>query len=78
VGSETCKSRLVGAPVRTKLPAWSTYVQNGDQGRPESHETPLARGLGLERQLDPDPALEEIYTEYAWAMTQAFTERSTT
>jgi AcrR family transcriptional regulator len=40
--------------------------------------TALARGLGLERQLDPDPALEEIYTEYAWAMTRAFTERSTT
>lgn len=40
--------------------------------------TALARGLGLERQLAPDPELEEIYTEYAWAMTQAFTERSTT
>jgi AcrR family transcriptional regulator len=40
--------------------------------------TALARGLGLERQLGNDAALEEIYTEYAWAMTQAFTERSTT
>ena len=39
--------------------------------------TALARGLGLERQLDGDAALEEIYTEYAWAMTRAFTERST-
>jgi AcrR family transcriptional regulator len=40
--------------------------------------TALARGLGLERQLAADPELEEIYTEYAWAMTRAFTERSTT
>jgi AcrR family transcriptional regulator len=40
--------------------------------------TALARGLGLERQLDADAELEEIYTEYAWAMTRAFTERSTT
>jgi AcrR family transcriptional regulator len=40
--------------------------------------TALARGLGLERQLAPDARLEEIYTEYAWAMTQAFIERSTT
>jgi hypothetical protein len=40
--------------------------------------TALARGLGLERQIAPDAPLEEIYTEYAWAMTQAFTERSTT
>ena len=40
--------------------------------------TALARGLGLERQLDGDAELEEIYTEYAWAMTRAFTERSTT
>jgi AcrR family transcriptional regulator len=40
--------------------------------------TALARGLGLERQLAADPDLEEIYTEYAWAMTRAFTERSTT
>jgi AcrR family transcriptional regulator len=40
--------------------------------------TALARGLGLERQLAPEAGLEEIYTEYAWAMTQAFTERSTT
>ena len=39
--------------------------------------TALARGLGLERQLDGDAELEEIYTEYAWAMTRAFTERST-
>jgi AcrR family transcriptional regulator len=38
----------------------------------------LARGLGLERQLAGDAELEEIYTEYAWAMTRAFTERSTT
>jgi AcrR family transcriptional regulator len=40
--------------------------------------TALARGLGLERQIAPDAPLEEIYTEYAWAMTRAFTERSTT
>jgi AcrR family transcriptional regulator len=40
--------------------------------------TALARGLGLERQLAGDAELEEIYTEYAWAMTRAFTERSTT
>jgi AcrR family transcriptional regulator len=40
--------------------------------------TALARGLGLERQLAPDAPLDEIYTEYAWAMTSAFTERSTT
>ena len=40
--------------------------------------TALARGLGMERQLADDPELEEIYTEYAWAMTRAFTERSTT
>jgi AcrR family transcriptional regulator len=40
--------------------------------------TALARGLGMERQLADDPALEEIYTEYAWAMTRAFAERSTT
>jgi AcrR family transcriptional regulator len=40
--------------------------------------TALARGLGMERQLADDAALEEIYTEYAWAMTRAFTERSTT
>ena len=40
--------------------------------------TALARGLGLERQLDGDAELEEIYTEYAWAMTRAFTEGSTT
>ena len=40
--------------------------------------TALARGLGLERQIAPEAPLEEIYTEYAWAMTQAFTERSTT
>jgi AcrR family transcriptional regulator len=40
--------------------------------------TALARGLGLERQLDGDAELEAIYTEYAWAMTRAFTERSTT
>ena len=40
--------------------------------------TALARGLGLERQLDGDAELEEIYTEYAWAMTRAFTERRTT
>jgi AcrR family transcriptional regulator len=40
--------------------------------------TALARGLGLERQIAPGAALEEIYTEYAWAMTRAFTERSTT
>jgi AcrR family transcriptional regulator len=40
--------------------------------------TALARGLGLERQLGPDAGLEEIYTEYAWAMTQAFTESRTT
>ena len=40
--------------------------------------TALARGLGLERQLAEAPELEEIYTEYAWAMTRAFTERSTT
>ena len=40
--------------------------------------TALSRGLGLERQLDGDAELEEIYTEYAWAMTRAFTERSTT
>jgi AcrR family transcriptional regulator len=40
--------------------------------------TALARGLGLERQLAADAELEEIYTEYAWAMTRAFTERSTT
>ena len=40
--------------------------------------TALARGLGLERQLNGDAELEEIYTEYAWAMTRAFTERSTT
>jgi AcrR family transcriptional regulator len=39
--------------------------------------TALARGLGLERQIAPDAALEEIYTEYAWAMTRAFIERST-
>jgi hypothetical protein len=38
----------------------------------------LARGLGLERRLAGDAELEEIYTEYAWAMTRAFTERSTT
>jgi AcrR family transcriptional regulator len=37
----------------------------------------LARGLGLERRLAGDAELEEIYTEYAWAMTRAFTERST-
>jgi AcrR family transcriptional regulator len=37
----------------------------------------LARGLGMERQLAGDAELEEIYTEYAWAMTRAFTERST-
>jgi AcrR family transcriptional regulator len=40
--------------------------------------TALARGLGLERQRAADAELEEIYTEYAWAMTRAFTERSTT
>ena len=40
--------------------------------------TALARGLGLERQLSPDAALEEIYTEYASAMTRAFTERRRT
>jgi AcrR family transcriptional regulator len=40
--------------------------------------TALARGLGLERQIAAEAPLEEIYTEYAWAMTQAFTERSTT
>ena len=40
--------------------------------------TALARGLGLERQLAPEAELEDIYTEYAWAITQAFTERSTT
>ena len=40
--------------------------------------TALARGLGLERQLAPDVPLDEIYTEYAWAITSAFTERSTT
>lgn len=40
--------------------------------------TALARGLGLERQLAPDAPLDEIYTEYAWAITSAFTERSTT
>jgi AcrR family transcriptional regulator len=40
--------------------------------------TALARGLGLERQLGGETELEEIYTEYAWAMTRAFTERSTT
>jgi AcrR family transcriptional regulator len=40
--------------------------------------TALARGLGLERQLGPAAELQEIYTEYAWAMTQAFTQRSTT
>jgi AcrR family transcriptional regulator len=40
--------------------------------------TALARGLGMERQLADDAELEEIYTEYAWAMTRAFTERSTT
>jgi AcrR family transcriptional regulator len=39
--------------------------------------TALARGLGLERQLVGDAELEEIYTEYAWAMIRAFTERST-
>jgi AcrR family transcriptional regulator len=40
--------------------------------------TALSRGLGLERQLADDPQLEEIYAEYAWAMTRAFVERSTT
>jgi AcrR family transcriptional regulator len=40
--------------------------------------TALARGLGLERQLAPDAPLDEIYTEYAWAIASAFTERSTT
>lgn len=40
--------------------------------------TALARGLGLERQLAGDGELEAIYTEYAWAMTRAFTERRTT
>lgn len=40
--------------------------------------TALARGLGLERQIAPEAPLEEIYTEYAWAMTRAFAERSTT
>lgn len=40
--------------------------------------TALARGLGLERQLEPDAPLEEIYAEYAWAMTRAFTEGRTT
>ena len=40
--------------------------------------TALARGLGMERQLADDAAREEIYTEYAWAMTRAFAERSTT
>jgi AcrR family transcriptional regulator len=40
--------------------------------------TALARGLGLERHLAGDAELEEIYTEYAWAITSAFTERSTT
>jgi AcrR family transcriptional regulator len=40
--------------------------------------TALARGLRLGRQLGPDAELEEIYTEYAWAMTRAFIERRTT
>jgi AcrR family transcriptional regulator len=40
--------------------------------------TALARGLGMERQLADDAALEELYTEYAWAMARAFAERSTT
>jgi AcrR family transcriptional regulator len=39
--------------------------------------TALARGLGMERQLADDGELEQIYTEYAWAMTRAFVERST-
>ena len=41
--------------------------------------TALARGLGLERQLDPDSGLEQIYEDYAIALTLAFVEtRSTT
>jgi AcrR family transcriptional regulator len=41
--------------------------------------TALARGLGLERQLDPDSGLERIYEDYAIALTRAFVEtRSTT
>jgi AcrR family transcriptional regulator len=41
--------------------------------------TALARGLGLERQLDPDGRLDELYEEYALAATRALTDtRSTT
>jgi AcrR family transcriptional regulator len=41
--------------------------------------TALARGLGLERQLDPDAGLEQIYEDYALAITRAFVDtRSTT
>ncbi len=41
--------------------------------------TALARGLGLERQLAPDAGLEQVYEDYARALTLAFVEtRSTT
>lgn len=41
--------------------------------------TALARGLGLERQLAPDAGLEQVYEDYAMALTLAFVEtRSTT
>jgi hypothetical protein len=34
----------------------------------------LARGLGLERQLAPDAGLEQLYEDYATALTMAFVE----
>ena len=41
--------------------------------------TALARGLGLERQLAPDAGLDQVYEDYAMALTLAFVEtRSTT
>jgi AcrR family transcriptional regulator len=41
--------------------------------------TALARGLGLERQLAPDAGLEQVYEDYAMALTLAFVDtRSTT
>ena len=36
--------------------------------------TALARGLGLERQLAPDAGLEQVYEDYAIALTEAFIE----
>ena len=40
--------------------------------------TALARGLGLERQLAPDAGLEQVYEDYAMALTLAFVETRST